>query len=143
MPYRQNEPLLLCEVCKDPAVVRCRGCGRTYCDRHGSFKHWCADCELTPRAARVHRARQVANVALFGGGGVMGLVVMLALPFGIVPDMASLFVVAAGTYAVSRRLHHSAEQGPELLDQAHLRITPSTGDPEPAVSGSICPPPVA
>jgi len=130
MPYRQTQPLLLCDVCKEPAVVRCRGCGRTYCDLHGSFKHWCADCELTPRAARVHRSRQLANVALFGGAGVVGLLVMLALPFGIVPDMASLFGVAAGAYAASRRLHRGSEQGPELLDQADLRITPTTAAPD-------------
>jgi hypothetical protein len=121
-PYRDAEVQAYCKVCSQEASYCCPMCGSTFCIDHATFPTCCADCDFR-LSARAHRWTTI-GLAASGLGGLAGY--LLAASFAFAPGAALGGALLAGMVCGLLARRSSRPRGPQLLDNATLKIAPAT-----------------
>jgi hypothetical protein len=120
--YRDAEQQTYCKVCRREASYYCPMCRSTFCVDHASFPTCCPDCELQ-LSARTRRWTTI-GLAASGLGGLAGY--LLAASFAFAPGAALGGLLLAGMVCGLVARHACRARGPQLLDNAILKIAPAT-----------------
>lgn len=138
-PYRAVDPVIGCETCDGPAILRCPRCNRPFCEQHAYLASCCPNCEL-----ELSRKAGWYRILALGLYSQVSLMIMWYIGMGnIYIGATNIGVALLGAGLIGLTGNWIARRGVRahwgLIEQAELKIAPPSahaGSPRRMLSGS-------